>query len=594
MTKTCICEVGWSGPACGTVGETSIGGSLVFDPPFTTFTYGALRQIALSSILDVVMRVRDTLGGVPSGRRMVATLAIQDGHEGTSLDTAPNSITGRRMAGFSLEEKLYISDIQPDKVDYVIENPPQDILDAAKLVRPPYFGLTLLGELCVSNGIAITTSEITHVAKSTPPPSGGVHLVLVVADVLATVDVSKIREILGWENVRLQDVSNSTTIVYKTVDPQSGAVRESVSSEGPSDPDVIRSWLGDNTVTGKGGGTAPPKVEEETSPILGIIIGVCVAAVGMVGVCGYLYVHKRGPFNDGSHTKSVGPVIIGRNSMTDPECPPTAGQFFSRRTAPSEDDEELRRNSHEMGERSFRRKSADYAGERQSAPIFRRKSAGDGYRPGSGAEEAYRNDINFKTNVHAEYQKKHGQNDKGGGSKPSKESNPTAEDDADRGDTREDESGCDGESNANERKSYRTQRPKAAREEHAEPEAEPQGPGPTGHGPQGPQGPKYNKFNFRRLTKPPIVTNTAHLPDISTRESLEFLDPKLAGDTSAAVSKKIGDWMSQYRTYNFEARKKAMRHLSLMWHPDKNADNLEMAKEVFQFLQNKKDWFLKP
>ncbi|CAK9099927.1 unnamed protein product [Durusdinium trenchii] len=35
------------------------------------------------------------------------------------------------------------------------------------------------------------------------------------------------------------------------------------------------------------------------------------------------------------------------------------------------------------------------------------------------------------------------------------------------------------------------------------------------------------------------------------------------------------------------------RFSCLKWHPDKNADNLEVATEVFQWLQSQRDWYLK-
>jgi len=42
-----------------------------------------------------------------------------------------------------------------------------------------------------------------------------------------------------------------------------------------------------------------------------------------------------------------------------------------------------------------------------------------------------------------------------------------------------------------------------------------------------------------------------------------------------------------------ERRKFFLREL-LKWHPDKNNGHEEEATEVFQFLQEKKDWFLGP
>jgi len=39
-------------------------------------------------------------------------------------------------------------------------------------------------------------------------------------------------------------------------------------------------------------------------------------------------------------------------------------------------------------------------------------------------------------------------------------------------------------------------------------------------------------------------------------------------------------------------RKKALRTLQLQWHPDKNPDKEEIAKEIFQFIEESKKWFL--
>mmetsp|Transcript_57716 Transcript_57716/g.137339 ORF Transcript_57716/g.137339 Transcript_57716/m.137339 type:complete len:767 (-) Transcript_57716:185-2485(-) len=39
-------------------------------------------------------------------------------------------------------------------------------------------------------------------------------------------------------------------------------------------------------------------------------------------------------------------------------------------------------------------------------------------------------------------------------------------------------------------------------------------------------------------------------------------------------------------------RKKALRVLQMRWHPDKNPDRIEVAKSIFQFLEETKPWFL--
>jgi hypothetical protein len=41
------------------------------------------------------------------------------------------------------------------------------------------------------------------------------------------------------------------------------------------------------------------------------------------------------------------------------------------------------------------------------------------------------------------------------------------------------------------------------------------------------------------------------------------------------------------------SRKKTFKFLCLQWHPDKNPEKLELATEVFQYIQQQRDWYLK-
>jgi len=43
---------------------------------------------------------------------------------------------------------------------------------------------------------------------------------------------------------------------------------------------------------------------------------------------------------------------------------------------------------------------------------------------------------------------------------------------------------------------------------------------------------------------------------------------------------------------SLDERKKALKNLQIKWHPDKNPDQLEVAKSIFQMLGEKKEWFL--
>mmetsp|Transcript_139887 Transcript_139887/g.198112 ORF Transcript_139887/g.198112 Transcript_139887/m.198112 type:complete len:97 (+) Transcript_139887:212-502(+) len=40
-------------------------------------------------------------------------------------------------------------------------------------------------------------------------------------------------------------------------------------------------------------------------------------------------------------------------------------------------------------------------------------------------------------------------------------------------------------------------------------------------------------------------------------------------------------------------RKKALKNWQIKWHPDKNPEQEEVAKTLFQFLADKRSWFLK-
>lgn len=39
-------------------------------------------------------------------------------------------------------------------------------------------------------------------------------------------------------------------------------------------------------------------------------------------------------------------------------------------------------------------------------------------------------------------------------------------------------------------------------------------------------------------------------------------------------------------------RRKTFKAMTLRWHPDKHPDDVELATEVFQFLQQQREWYL--
>lgn len=60
----------------------------------------------------------------------------------------------------------------------------------------------------------------------------------------------------------------------------------------------------------------------------------------------------------------------------------------------------------------------------------------------------------------------------------------------------------------------------------------------------------------------------------------------------ARVKEDILQQLQKTRTEDIASRKKTFKFMQLKWHPDKNPDDAELATAVFQFLQEKKDWYL--
>lgn len=58
----------------------------------------------------------------------------------------------------------------------------------------------------------------------------------------------------------------------------------------------------------------------------------------------------------------------------------------------------------------------------------------------------------------------------------------------------------------------------------------------------------------------------------------------------SAILKEMEQMVDQVKP--LAQRKKALRCLHLRWHPDKNPDKIEVAKSVFQFIEETKPWFL--
>lgn len=61
----------------------------------------------------------------------------------------------------------------------------------------------------------------------------------------------------------------------------------------------------------------------------------------------------------------------------------------------------------------------------------------------------------------------------------------------------------------------------------------------------------------------------------------------------ANILQELNGQLESTRKEDIASRKKTFKFSCLKWHPDKNADNLEVATEVFQWLQSQRDWYLK-
>lgn len=64
------------------------------------------------------------------------------------------------------------------------------------------------------------------------------------------------------------------------------------------------------------------------------------------------------------------------------------------------------------------------------------------------------------------------------------------------------------------------------------------------------------------------------------------------GDEVARITKELADAFKKKKSDSLEARKKDFKFLLLRWHPDKNADQLQLATKIFQYIQGQKEWYL--
>jgi len=65
-------------------------------------------------------------------------------------------------------------------------------------------------------------------------------------------------------------------------------------------------------------------------------------------------------------------------------------------------------------------------------------------------------------------------------------------------------------------------------------------------------------------------------------------------EEAARIKARLSDQLRNTMKEDIASRRKTFKLLCLEWHPDKNQDgDLELATQIFQFLQTQKDWYLK-
>ena len=82
-----------------------------------------------------------------------------------------------------------------------------------------------------------------------------------------------------------------------------------------------------------------------------------------------------------------------------------------------------------------------------------------------------------------------------------------------------------------------------------------------------------------------ISMETAAPPRPNPRETNE-------GEEVRTITAEIAKSLKKQKTERLESRKKTLKFYTLKWHPDKNPDNPELAKKVFQYIQETKTKFL--
>ncbi|CAD7936284.1 unnamed protein product [Amoebophrya sp. A120] len=72
----------------------------------------------------------------------------------------------------------------------------------------------------------------------------------------------------------------------------------------------------------------------------------------------------------------------------------------------------------------------------------------------------------------------------------------------------------------------------------------------------------------------------------------EFLAEANEGEEVLRITTSIAQDFRRQKTEAMDSRKKTMKFLKLKWHPDKNSDQPELAKKIFQFIMEQEEKFL--
>jgi len=85
-----------------------------------------------------------------------------------------------------------------------------------------------------------------------------------------------------------------------------------------------------------------------------------------------------------------------------------------------------------------------------------------------------------------------------------------------------------------------------------------------------------------------------HVPGKAAPNAKPVLDARFEEKALYLLKKGIQEEMERMIRDHLDKREreKALKKLKFQWHPDKNTDNPEVAKAIFQFVEECKGWFL--